>query len=66
MVRKQLTEKEIAKQKEEQSLRAKASRVARRSGKSVKTEGKVSKSSAKTKEVRSSKKVAAVKKRTRS
>ena len=66
MVRKQLTEKEIEKQKEEQSLRAKASRAARRSGKSLKTEGKVSKSSAKTKEVRSSKKVAAVKKRTRS
>ena len=34
--------------------------------KQMKTEGKVSKSSAKTKEVRSSKKVAAVKKRTRS
>lgn len=66
MVRKQLTEKEIEKQKEEQSLRTKASRAARRSGKSMKTEGKVSKSNAKTKEVRSSKKVAAVKKRTRS
>ena len=66
MVRKQLTAKEIEKQKEEQALRAKASRAARRSGKSMKTEGKVSKSSAKTKEVRSSKKVAAVKKRTRS
>ena len=66
MVRKQLTEKEIKKQKEEQSLRVKASRAARRSGKSMKTEGKVSKSSAKSKEVRSSKKVAAVKKRTRS
>jgi len=66
VVRKQLTEKEIEKQKEEQSLRAKASRAARRSGKSMKTEGKVSKSSAKTNEVRSSKKVAAVKKRTRS
>jgi len=66
VVRKQLTEKEIEKQKEEQSLRAKASRAARRSGKSMKTEGKVSKSSAKTNEARSSKKVAAVKKRTRS
>ena len=66
MVRKQLTAKEIEKQKEEQVIRAKASRAARRSGKSMKTEGKVSKSSAKTKEVRSSKKVAAVKKRTRS
>lgn len=66
MVRKQLTAKEIEKQKEEQALRAKASRAARRGGKSMKTEGKVSKSSAKTKEVRSSKKVASVKKRTRS
>ena len=66
MVRKQLTEKEIKKQKEEQSLRAKDSRAARRSGKSMKTEGKVSKATAKTKENRSSKKVAAVKKRTRS
>ncbi|QLH03431.1 hypothetical protein C5F47_07665 [Nitrosopumilus cobalaminigenes] len=66
MVRKKLTEKEIEKQKEEQKVRAKASRAARRSGKSIKTEGKVSKATAKTKEVRSSKKVAAVKKRTRS
>lgn len=66
MERKQLTEKEKEKQKEEQGLRAKASRAARRSGKSMKTEGKVSKASAKTIESRSSKKVAAVKKRTRS
>ena len=66
MVRKKLTDKEIEKQKEEQKVRAKASRAARRSGKSVKTEGKVGKATAKTKEVRSSKKVAAVKKRTRS
>ena len=65
VVRKQLTEKEIVKQKEEQELRAKASRAARRSGKSMKTEGKVSKAGAKTKEARSSKKVAAVKKKTR-
>ena len=50
MVRKQLTEKEKEKQKEEQAIRAKASRAARRSGKSMKTEGKVSKAGAKTKE----------------
>jgi len=66
MVRKKLTDKEIEKQNEEQKVRAKASRADRRSGKSVKTEGKVSKATAKTKESRSSKKVAAVKKRTRS
>ena len=66
MVRKQLTEKEIRKTKRRAIVRAKASRAARRSGKSMKTEGKVSKASAKTKENRSSKKVAAVKKRTRS
>jgi hypothetical protein len=65
MVRKKLTDKEIEKQKEEQKIRAKASRAARRSGKSIKTEGKVSKATAKTKEVRSSKKIAAIKKRTR-
>ena len=46
-----------------QKVRAKASRADRRSGKSTKTEGKVSKSTAKGKEARSSKKVAAVKKR---
>jgi len=66
MVRKKLTDKEIEKQKEEQKIRADASRAARRSGKSIKTEGKVAKSKAKTKEARSSKKIAAVRKRTRS
>ena len=66
MVRKKLTDKEIEKQKEEQKVRAKASRADRRSGKSMKTEGKVSKATAKTKETGSSKQVAAVKKRTSS
>ena len=66
MVRKKLTDKEIEKQKEEQKIRADASRASRRSGKSIKTEGKVAKSKAKTKEARSSKKIAAVRKRTRS
>ena len=66
MVRKKLTEKEIEKQKEEQKVRVEVSRAARRSGKSIKPEGKVTKSKAKAKEVRSSKKIAAVKKRTRS
>ena len=59
-------EDEIEKQKEEQKVRAKASRAARRSGKSMRTEGKVSKATSKTREARSSKKIAAVKKRTRS
>lgn len=62
MVQRKLTKEEIEKQKEEQKMRAKASRAARRSGKSVKTEGKVSKSKAKTKETRSQKKVATVNK----
>ena len=44
MVRKQLTEKEIEKQKEEQSVESRMLlEHARRSGKSMKTEGKVSK-----------------------
>jgi len=62
MVRTKLTTEEIVKQKDEQKVRAKASRAARRSGKSIKTEGKVSKSKAKTKESRSQKKIATVKK----
>ena len=51
---------------EEHKIRAKGSRADRRSGKSVKLEGKVSKSKAKTKEVRSSKKMVAIRKRSRS
>ncbi|MFQ5476862.1 MAG: hypothetical protein ACE5DT_07530 [Nitrosopumilus sp.] len=66
MVRKKLTAKEIEKQKEEQKIRASASRAARRSGKSIKKEGKVSKAKAKTKETRSSKKIATIRKRSRS
>lgn len=46
----------------EHKLRAKGSRADRRSGKSIKQEGKVSKSKAKTKEIRSSKKIANIKK----
>ncbi len=62
VVRKKLTKAEIEKQKEEQKTRAKGSRAARRSGKSIKLEGKVSKSKAKAKEVRSQKKIATVRK----
>ena len=66
VVRKKLTDKEIEKQKEEQKVRVEVSRAARRSGNSIKPEGKLTKSKAKAKEARSSKKIAAVKKRTRS
>ncbi len=62
MVRKKLTEEEKEEQKNQQKIRADLSRAARRSGKSIKLEGKVSKSKAKTTESRSSKKIAAVKK----
>ncbi|MBT5201283.1 MAG: hypothetical protein HOK63_02610 [Thaumarchaeota archaeon] len=62
MARTKLTAKEIEKQKEEQKIRAKASRAVRRSGKSIKTEGKVGKAKAKTKETRSQKKIATVRK----
>jgi hypothetical protein len=66
MVRAKLTEKEKEKSKKEQTVRAEQSRAARRSGKSTKTEGKVAKSTSKTIESRSSKKIATIKKRTRS
>ncbi len=62
MARGKISEKEREKQKEEQKLRADASRAARRSGKPIKTEGKVTKAKAKTKETRSSKKIATVRK----
>ena len=62
MVRKKLTEKEIKEQKEEQKIRASALRAARRSGKPIKKEGKVSKQKTKAKEPRSQKKIATVKK----
>ncbi len=62
MVRAKLTPEEIEKQKGDEKIRVKASRAARRSGKSIKTEGKVSKAKAKTKETRSQKKIATVRK----
>lgn len=62
MVRGKLTQKEIEEQKKEQKLRAEASRAARRSGKPIKKEGKVSKAKAKTRTPRSQKKVATVRK----
>ena len=62
MVRRRLTEEEKEEQKKEQKMRADASRAARRSGKPIKKEGKVSKARAKTKEPRSQKKVATVNK----
>ncbi|NND86151.1 MAG: hypothetical protein HKM23_02235 [Nitrosopumilus sp.] len=62
MVRRKLTQKEIEEQKEQQKIRATALRAARRSGKPLKKEGKVSKAKAKTKTPRSQKKVATVKK----
>ncbi|MCV0392855.1 MAG: hypothetical protein K5790_06110 [Nitrosopumilus sp.] len=62
MARGKLTQKEIDEQNEQQKIRASASRAARRSGKPVKKEGKVSKARAKTKEPRSQKKVATVRK----
>ncbi len=62
MVRKKLTRKEIEEQKKQQKLRTSALRAARRSGKSIKKEGKVSKSKTKTKEARSQKKIATVRK----
>lgn len=62
MVRGKITQKEIEEQKKEQKLRAEASRAARRSGKPIKKEGKVSKAKAKTRTPRSQKKVATVRK----
>ena len=62
MVRKKLTKKEIEEQKKQQKVRISASRAARRSGKSIKKEGKVSKARAKTKTPRSQKKIATVRK----
>ena len=62
MIRKKLTKKEIEEQKKHQKVRASALRAARRSGKSIKKEGKVSKARAKTKTPRSQKKIATVRK----
>ena len=62
MIRKKLTRKEIEEQKKQQKVRISALRAARRSGKSIKKEGKVNKSKAKTKTPRSQKKIATVRK----
>ncbi len=62
MVRRKLTKKEIEEQKKQQKIRASVSRAARRSGKSIKKEGKVNKAKAKTKTPRSQKKIAAIRK----
>ena len=62
MVRKKLTDDEKQEQQDQQKIRAKASRSARRSGKINKKEGKVNKAKEKTKTPRSQKKIATVKK----
>jgi|TARA_B100000809_G_scaffold113618_1_gene112137 hypothetical protein len=62
VVRRQLTKKEIEEQKKQQKIRTSALRAARRSGKSIKKEGKVNKARAKTKTPRSQKKIATVRK----
>jgi len=62
VVRRKLTKKEIEEQKKQQKVRISALRAARRSGKSIKKEGKVNKAKAKTKTPRSQKKIATVRK----
>ncbi|KAF6248571.1 hypothetical protein HX860_05030 [Marine Group I thaumarchaeote] len=62
MVRRKLTKKEIEEQKKQQKVRTSVLRAARRSGKSIKKEGKVNKAKAKTKTPRSQKKIATVRK----
>jgi len=62
VIRRKLTKKEIEEQKKQQKVRINAFRAARRSGKSIKKEGKVSKAKAKTKTPRSQKKIATVRK----
>ncbi len=62
MQRKRLTQKEIEEQKKQQKIRISAARAARRSGKTTKKEGKVSKSKAKARTPRSQKKIATVRK----
>jgi len=62
VIRKKLTKKEIEEQKKQQKVRISALRAARRSGKSIKKEGKVNKAKAKTKTPRSQKKIATVRK----
>ncbi|NWK08739.1 hypothetical protein HX852_02960 [Marine Group I thaumarchaeote] len=62
MVRRKLTKNEIEEQKKQQKVRTSVLRAARRSGKSIKKEGKVNKAKAKTKTPRSQKKIATVRK----
>jgi len=62
MIRRNASVEEIESQKEQQKLRIKITKAARRSGKIRKKEGKVSKAKAKTRTPRSSKKIAAIKK----
>jgi hypothetical protein len=62
VVRRKLTKKEIEEQKKQQKVRTSVLRAARRSGKSIKKEGKVNKAKAKTKTPRSQKKIATVRK----
>lgn len=62
MTRKKQTDEEIEEQKNQQKVRTSALRADRRSGKSIKKEGKVTKAKAKTKTPRSQKKIATVKK----
>ncbi len=59
MVRKKLT---VEEKQDQQKMRVKASRAARRSGKINKKEGKVNKAKEKTKTPRSQKKITTVKK----
>ncbi len=62
MVRRRASDEEIEEQKRQEEIRIKTSRAARRSGKTTKREGKVDKSRVKTKEPRSQKKIATIKK----
>jgi len=62
VARRKLTKKEIEEQKKQQKVRTSVLRAARRSGKSIKKEGKVNKAKAKTKTPRSQKKIATVRK----
>ncbi len=62
MVRRNASKEEIEKQKKQHKMRINISKAARRSGKILKEEGKVSKSKAKTKSPRSHKKIATIRK----
>ncbi|WP_249111015.1 hypothetical protein [Nitrosopumilus sp. K4] len=57
-----MTQEDVEEQKKEQKLRTDGSRADRRSGKSIKKEGKVNKAKAKTRTPRSQKKSATVRK----